>query len=75
MSDWTGTEFVVFGPGTRYTRTDGKQWKLSTFAPSNLTFNPVARSNTGTFVATVGLESGGKSEFWRSTDGGSAGCR
>ena len=68
---FTGDEFAVWAPGTRYTSPDGVAWTSTATTPEGVWIGPVAHSEaTGTFVAVDRVWSGYEDQtFLRSEDG------
>lgn len=68
---WTGSEFVVWAPGMRYTSPDGQRWLETPTAPEGVWIGPAAHSEaTGSFVAVSRVWDGYQAQtFLRSDDG------
>lgn len=68
---WTGSQFMVWGAGQRYSSTDGATWTATPTVPSGMRINAVAASDTGTLVAVSHRWLGWyeAQEFYRSEDG------
>ncbi len=68
---FTGEEFAVWAPGTRYTSPDGVSWTSTATTPEGVWIGPVAHSEaTGSFVAVDRVWSGYEAQtFLRSDDG------
>jgi hypothetical protein len=68
---WTGTEFMTWAPGVRYTSPDGVDWTATPTLPEGVWIGPAAMSEqTGTFVAVDRVWSAYEDQvFLRSEDG------
>jgi hypothetical protein len=68
---WTGAEFMTWGQRGLYRSRDGAAWTAQATVPANLLIGPVARGDSGTFVAVKDewQQWYAKQEFYRSTDG------
>ncbi len=68
---WTGSAFVTWGPGVRYTSPDGQQWFSDPTTPQGVWVGPAAHSeSTGSFVAVSRVWDGYESQtMMRSDDG------
>ena len=67
---WTGSEFMAWGRGKRYSSPDGQTWTARDISPSNLNLGPVA-AGQGAFAAVRGgwQQWYEKQEFYQSSDG------
>jgi hypothetical protein len=68
---WTGSEFVTWGQRGLYRSSDGAAWTAQATVRPNLPIGPVARGDSGTFVAVKDewQQWYGKQDFYRSRDG------